>query len=513
MRSIKEILRLKYAHGLSNREIAQSCNVSHTVINHYVLRARQAGIGWPLPEDMDEDSLEEKLSCKERNKGSNEQKGMPPMQYLYSELRRKGVTLQLLWYEYKQANPDGHQYSWFCEQYKKWEKTLDVTLHQEHRAGEKLFFDWAGQTVHIQGAATGEQIPAQIFIACLGASSYTYAEARLSQSLPDWIGAHVHAFEFLGGVPEIVVPDNVKTGIQSACRYEPAVNPTYQDLASHYGIAVIPARPDRPRDQAKVESAVGFAERFILAALRNRTFFSLAELNQAIREKLTELNSRKFQKLDTSRQELFEQLDKPALKPLPEHRYEYAQWKKATVNIDYHIDVGHHYYSVPYQLVRKLVDVRITAQTVEVLFKNRRVASHPRSHKKGGYSTLSEHMPERHKKYLEWTPARIIRLAGETGQNTQRLVTEIMASRIHPQQGYRCCLGIMRLSKSYGSERVEAACARALALQSLSYRSVESILKHGLDRQELACPSESTPVVHENIRGKDYYHQEESHAQ
>jgi len=514
MRSIKEILRLKYAQGLSNREIARSCGVSHTVVNHYVLRARQAGLCWPLPEDIDENSLEGKLSCTERNTTGNDSGGMPPMQYLYNELRRKGVTLQLLWYEYKQANPDGHHYSWFCEQYQKWEKTLEVTLHQEHRAGEKLFVDGAGQTVPLQGVATGEQIPAQIFIACLGASSYTYAEARLSQSLPDWIGVHVHAFEFLGGVPEIVVPDNVKTGIKSACRYEPAVNPTYQDLAAHYGIAVVPARPGRPRDKAKVESAVGFAERVILAALRNRTFFSLAELNQAIHEKLTELNARKFQKLDTSRRELFEQLDKPALTPLPEHRYEYAQWKKATVNIDYHIDIEHHYYSVPYQLVRKQVDVRITAGTVEVLFRNKRVASHPRSHKKGGYSTLSEHMPERHKKYLEWTPARIIRWAGETGQNTQRLVSEIMASRVHPQQGYRSCLGIMRLSKSYGCERLEAACARALTIQSLSYKSVESILKHGLDRRELPLAhSQATPVAHENIRGKDYYQQEESHAQ
>jgi len=521
MRSIKEILRLKYAHGLSNREIALSCGVSHTVVNHYVLRARQAGIIWPLPEDLDESILESKLSRNERNRAGDDPNGMPSMQYLYNELKRTGVTLQLLWYEYKQANPHGYQYSWFCEQYRLWRKTLDMTLHQEHRAGEKLFVDWAGQTMPLHGPKTGEITQAQIFIACLGASSYTYAEARLTQSLPDWIGAHVNAFEFFGGVPEIVVPDNLKTGVKSPCRYEPALNPTYQDLATHYGIAVIPARPNHPRDKAKVESAVGFAERFILATLRNRTFFSLAELNHALREKLVELNSRKFQKLDTSRRELFEQLDKPALAPLPEQRYAYAQWKKATVNIDYHIDVEHHYYSVPYQLVRKQVDVRITAATVEVLCKNKRVASHPRSHKKGGYSTQTSHMPERHKKYLEWTPARIIRWAGETGPHTQQLVTEIIASKIHPQQGYRACLGIMRLSKDYGCERLEAACARALTIQSLSYKSVASILKHGFDRQELPVKKSTATqntVSHENIRGKHYYHTndqspEESYAQ
>ena len=520
MRSIKEILRLKYAHGLSNREIALSCGVSHTVVNHYVLRAQQAGIIWPLPENMDEGTLESRLSRNERNEAVADPNGMPPMQYLYNELKRKGVTLQLLWYEYKQANPQGYQYSWFCEQYRLWLKTLDVTLHQEHRAGEKLFVDWAGQTMPLQDPKTGAITQVQIFIACLGASSYTYAEARLSQQLPDWIGAHVHAFEFFGGVPEIVVPDNLKAGIKSPCRYEPAVNPTYQDLATHYGIAVIPARPDHPRDKAKAESAVGFAERFILAALRNRTFFSFAEINYAIREKLVALNSRKFQKLDTSRRELFEQLDKPALTPLPEHRYEYAQWKKATVNVDYHIDVEHCYYSVPYQLVKRVVDVRVTAATVEVLYKNKRVASHSRKHKKGEYSTLDEHMPERHKKYLEWTPARIIRWSGEAGPNTQKLVTEIIASKPHPQQGYRACLGIMRLSHDYGTERLEAASARALRIQSLSYKSVKSILKNSLDRQELPVEQSETSknaVSHENIRGKHYYNNndqspEESYA-
>jgi len=510
MRSIRELLRLKFEQKLSNRSIAKSCSVSHTVINHYVLRAQQAGLAWPLPEGLDEAALEQLLcSTKSQPTSGDANKAMPSLQYLFNELKRKNVTLQLLWYEYKQANPQGHEYSWFCEQYRRWRKTLEVTLRQEHRAGEKLFVDWAGQTMPIQDAKTGEIIQAQIFIACLGASSYTYVEARLSQSLPDWTKVHVNAFEFFGGVPEIVVPDNLKAGVSRACRYEPELNPTYQELARHYTVAVIPARPDRPRDKAKVESAVGFAERFILAALRNRTFFSLAALNEAIAEKLFELNDRKFQKLDASRRELFEQLDRPALKPLPVHRYEYAWWKRATVNIDYHIELERHYYSVPYQLVGKSVDVRVTVATVEVLYKNKRVASHMRSVHKGGFTTVAEHMPERHKKYLEWTPARIIKWAGETGPNTQRLAEAILSGRPHPQQGYRSCLGILRLSNLYGPQRLEAACVRALTIGACSYKSIESILKTGLDRQELSSGSRTVPLptAHENLRGNNYYGQ------
>ncbi|MCP4714662.1 MAG: IS21 family transposase, partial [Deltaproteobacteria bacterium] len=366
---------------------------------------------------------------------------------------------------------------------------------------------------------TGTVIQAQIFIACLGASNYIYAEASLTQNLHDWTQAHVNCFAFLGGVPEIVVPDNLKSGIKSPCRYEPEVNPTYQELADHYDTAVIPARVRKPKDKAKAETGVKFAETWILAALRNRTFFSLGELNQAIAEKLTELNNKKFQKLSTNRLQQFEKLDKPALKPLPERRYEYALWKKATVNIDYHIEVQKHYYSVPYQLVRKPVDVRITSRTVEVLYKNKRVASHEINYRKDKFSTLPEHMPEKHKKYIEWTPARIIKWAGETGPCTKKLAAEIINSKPHPQQGYRACLGILRLGdKRYGRERLEAACSRALAIQSYSYKSVESILKKGLDQQPLVTDSpktQVTPTTHDNIRGKDYYRQkqEDSHAE
>jgi transposase len=518
MRNIREVLRLKWHKGLSNRQIAKSCAISRSSVGEYITKAEEAGLCWPLPEAISDTALERMLyPAPEATPGSK--RTMPSMQYLYEELKRKGVNLSLLWYEYKQENPLGYQYSYFCEQYRSWEKTLDVTLRQEHRAGEKLFVDYAGQTVPITDPKTGTVTHAQIFIACLGASNYIYAEASLTQNLHDWTHAHVNCFAFFGGVPEIVVPDNLKSGIKSPCRYEPEVNPTYQELANHYDTAVIPARVKKPKDKAKAETGVKFAETWILAALRNRTFFSLGELNQAIAEKLTELNNKKFQKLPTTRRQQFEKIDKPALKPLPERRYEYALWKKATVNIDYHVEVEKHYYSVPYQLVKKMVDVRLTSRTVEVLYKNRRVASHSRSYHNGKFTTLLEHMPEKHKRYLEWTPARIIKWAGEAGPCTKKLVTEIINSKPHPQQGYRACLGIMRLGdKRYGRERLEAACSRALAIQSYSYKSVESILKKGLDQQPLVTgpvKTQAAPTMHDNIRGKDYYRQEqeETHAE
>lgn len=511
MRKIKEVLRLKWEFGYSNKQIAKSCSIARSTVREYLLRTQSAGLSWPLDRDLDDSALENLLfpvtpvipSC---------QRQMPPMDYLFREMKKKAVTLQLLWYEYKETNPDGYQYSQFCNLYRQWVKKLDVTLRQEHRAGEKLFIDYAGQTFPIIDRRTGEIIDAYIFIGTLGASNYTFAEASLRQDLPSWINAHVHAFEFFGGVTDILVPDNTKTGIKHPCRYEPDINPTYQDLADHYSTTVIPARPGRPRDKAKVESAVLVAERWILAALRNHQFFSLAELNRAIGEKLRDLNSRKFNKLNTNRRALYETIDKPVLKPLPVRRFEYAEWKKLMVNIDYHIEVEHHYYSVPHQLVKKKVDVRITRNTIEVLFKNRRVASHKRNHQQGLFTTLPEHMPKSHQRYLEWTPSRIIRWAANNGPNTEKLVTRIMENRPHPEQGFRSSLGIIRLAKHYDPQRLENACARALGIKGYSYKSVKSILKNGLDQQPLLFDQvdQACSPDHHNIRGKNYYQQKEA---
>jgi len=354
---------------------------------------------------------------------------------------------------------------------------------------------------------TGEIQQAQIFVAVMGASNYTYSEATWTQSLPDWIGSHQRTFTFLGGVPEIVVPDNLRSGVSKAHRYEPDINPTYQDMATHYGVAVIPARVRRPKDKAKAELGVQVVERWILAALRHRTFFSLAELNQAIRQLVTTLNARPFKKLPGSRQSQFDAIDRPALSALPEQPYHYAEWKKVRVHIDYHVEIEGHYYSVPYTLVKLQLDARFTQHTVECFHKGKRVASHCRSYQRGGHTTIAEHMPESHRQYGDWSPQRLVSWASQTGPGTAEIITRILAARQHPQQGYRSCLGIMRLGKSYSKQRLEAACQRALTLGSYRYKSIESILKHGLDQQAPATQQElELPQDHDNVRGSSYYH-------
>ena len=511
MRTIREVLRLKWEKGLSNKQISQSCHVARSTIRGYVFRAERKGLSWPLAPDLDDDGRLEALLFPSPSAESAEQRGPLDMGYIHKELTRKSVTLRLLWLEYKAANPDGYQYSQFCFHYHQWRGKLDVSLRQPHRAGEKLFVDYAGQTIPVMDPVSGQSREARLFIAALGASSYTFAWAAFSEDLPSWIEANVRALNFFGGVPEILVPDNLKSGVTKPCYYEPEINPTYHKFACHYGTVIIPARSLKPKDKAKVEAAVQIAERWILAALRNHTFFSIEELNRAIAEKLQDLNNRKFQKMDASRKSLYETVDRPALKPLPSVPYQYAECKKVRVNIDYHIGIDDHYYSVPYQLVKEQVEAWVTTTTVEVLFKNRRVAVHPRSGEKYKHTTLTEHMPKAHQKYLQWTPSRIMDWAGKNGPNTRDLASCIMESRKHPEQGFRSCLGIMRLGKRYSPERLEAACGRALFLKAYSYKSVESILKANLDKQALPeSSSVEKPILHYNIRGREYYRQEEA---
>ena len=506
MRKIKEVLRLKWAKGLSNRRIATACGIGRPTVSEYLRRASEAGLTWPLPANLDDAHLE-RLLFPPPPALPADARGIPDWASIRRELKHKSVTLFLLWQEYRQANPDGYQYSWFCEHYRAWRGKLDVVMRQDHRAGEKLFVDYAGQTVPIIDRLTGEIREAQVFVAVLGASNYTYAEATWSQGLPDWIGSHVRTFRFLGGVPELVVPDNLRSGVSKAHRYEPDTNPTYQDMASHYGVAVLPARVRKPRDKAKVESGVLVVERWILAALRHRQLFSLAELNAVIRDLLEKLNARPFRKLPGSRREHFEQLDRPALQPLPAEPYVYAEWKKARVHIDYHVAIEGHYYSVPHALIKREVDVRITRNTIECFHRGNRVASHVRSHQKGRHTTDPGHMPESHRQAGEWSPERLMRWAARTGPATAKLIQTVLGSRKHPQQAYRACLGILRLGKAYGDERLEAACRRALTLGSCRYKSIESILKHRLDEQPLEEQQElALPNSHDNIRGPAYYH-------
>jgi transposase len=506
MRKIKEVLRLKWGNAMSNRQIASSCGISRPTVAEYVRRAQEAGVTWPLPANLNDTQLERLLFPSPPDLTA-QQRGIPTWQTIHQELKRKHVTLFLLWQEYRAANPDGYQYSWFCEHYRAWRGKLDVVMRQDHKAGEKLFVDYAGQTVPVIDRATGEVREAQIFVAVLGASNYSYAEATWTQTLPDWIGSHVRTFRFLGGTPELVVPDNLRSGVSKAHRYEPDTNPTYQDMASHYGVAVLPARVRKPRDKAKVEGGVLVVERWILAALRHRQFFSLAELNAAISELLVKLNNRPFRKLPGSRREHFEQLDGPALQALPAVPYVYAEWKKARVHIDYHVAVDGHYYSVPHALIKREVDVRVSRNTVECFHRGERVASHQRSYVKGGHTTVAAHMPEAHRQAGEWSPKRLLKWAAQIGPATEKLIGTVMASRKHPQQAYRSCLGILRLGNAYGDARLEAACQRALMLGSCRYKSIESILKHRLDEQPLEEQQELVlPEAHDNIRGPAYYH-------
>jgi transposase len=509
MRKIREVLRLRYAHHQTTRAIGVSCSIGRSTVSEYLQRAQEAGLCWPLPADLDDEALESLLYPPPPvpPEGGRPE---PNWDHVHKELRRKGVTRFLLWQEYRASNPAGLGYSRFCESYQQWRGRQDPVMRQVHKAGEKLFIDYAGHTVPVTDRTTGEVRFAEIFVAVLGASSYLYCEATWSQSLPDWIASHTRAFAFFGGVPEVLVPDNLKAGVTSPHLYEPDVNPTYQDMAVHYGVAVVPARIRRPQDKAKAESGVQVAERWILARLRNRTFFSLAQLNQAIRGLLVGLNGKPFQKLAGSRRSMFEEVDRDALKPLPARGYQYAEWKKVRVHIDYHVQLAKHYYSVPYQLVKEELDARMTATTVELFRKGRRVASHAKGRRKGGFTTLEEHMPASHRHYAKWTPERLVRWAEETGGQTAAVIKAILEGRPQPQQGFRSCLGIMSLGKSYGPGRLEAACRRALALGTTSYKSIQSILKTGLDSQPLPGRKDKQlelPIDHDNIRGPGYYHE------
>jgi len=431
---------------------------------------------------------------------------MPDWPQIHQEMKRKSVTLFLLWQEYKAQSPSGFQYSYFCDLYREFTGKLTLSMRQTHLAGEKLFVDYAGPTIPIVDRTSGEEHPAQVFVAVLGASNYTFAEATMTQCLADWTGSHVRAFDYFGGVTEIVVPDNLKSGVTKPCRYDPEINPSYADLARHYGVAVIPARVRKPRDKAKAEGGVLIVERWIMAALRNRTFFSLSEANAAIKELLTRLNERPFKKLPGCRRSQFEELDKPALKPLPERTYEYAQWKQARVGIDYHVEIEGHYYSVPYQLIKQQLDTRITRSTVECFHKAKRVAVHVRTDGYG-HSTIQEHMPNAHRDYAQWTPERFIRWGRSIGEQTAIATNIIMSKRRHPQQGFRACMGLMSMGKKYSNDRLEAACNRAIKTNCVSYKSIQSILKTGLDQQALPemQTSQHTPD-HDNIRGPGYFH-------
>jgi transposase len=515
MRKIREVLRLKYELRLGHRAIAASCAIGKASVSDYLKRADRAGLTWEHAKTLSDAEIESRLF---RHVGRNEPSARAPIDFawVHRELRQTGVTLHLLWLEYQVATAQRgretpYQYSQFCDLYATFRDRLEPSMRQVHRAGEKAFVDYSGKKPHIVDRDTGEVIEVELFVMVLGASNYTYAEATRTQRLVDFVGSNVRALDYYGCVPEIIVPDQLRSAVRGPHRYDPEINPTYMEMAQHYGIAIIPARPRRPKDKAKVEVGVQVAQRWILACLRNRTFFSLAELNAAIAELLERLNARPFQKLDGCRQSAFESIDRPAMKPLPQTRYQLADWKDATVNIDYHVDYLGRFYSVPHAMIGAEVEVRATAMTVEILHGGERVVAHERSYgPKGTAVTLEAHRPKSHRDYGQWPPSRIVSWAGSIGPSAASVVERILADKPHPEQGYRSCMALIRTAKQYGYERTEAACRRALSIGAPTRKSVEAILKRGLDRVPLE-DADAAPriVVHENIRGGDYFDKKE----
>jgi transposase len=512
MRKLKEVLRLKWACGLSHRQIGRAVGISVGAISEYAALASAAGLDWPGIEPLSDDEIEQRLLPKPAADGSaaGSRRIQPDFASIHRELRRKGVTLQLLWEEYVEAHAGSrtYRYTQFCQLYKDWALTLKRSMRQQHRAGERLFADFAGHTVPIVAADGDVAFQAHVFVAVLGASSYTFACATRSEGTVDWIGSIIDSMEFFGGVPELVVPDNPRALIAQPDRYEPVLGATTQDFVNHYSTAMLPARPRKPQDKAKVEVGVQIVERWILARLRNHRFFSLAELNKAIGKLIVDLNLRPFKKLDGNRREWFERLDRPMLRALPPKRYEAATFRKCRVNIDYHVEVDAHYYSVPHSLVRQQVEARITRHGVEILHGGKRVAAHARSRRKGHYTTVADHMPAAHRAHMEWSPGRLLNWGASIGAGTETVVNHLLTNRPHPEMGYRACLGLLKLARKYGKERLEAACLRAVAIGAPTRRSVISILESGLDRQSplpQSLPEWLSPD-HENVRGPDYYH-------
>jgi transposase len=508
MRKTKEVLRLRFELGLKQREIARACSISQGAVHNYLKKAAAAGIGWPLPEGWNEKRIDETLFSKPAPVENTGKRTFPDFPSIHEDLQRHShLTLRLVWEEYRQAQLEGYGYSRFCELYGRWLRKQDVVLRQQHTPGEKGFVDWAGAKISVHDPETGEIWLASLFVMVLGASSYTYAEATRDQQMAAWLGAHIHAFEYFGGVPRLLVPDNPRTGVSRACRYDPDLNPTYQEMAMHYSLGVVPARPYRPRDKAKAEVGVQVAQRWIVAALRHRTFFRLEDVNQAIRELLERLNHRPFRKRDGSRAGLFAAVEKSALRPLPAERFDLSQWSRARVNIDYHIVFDANLYSVPYHLVHELVEIRATPTTVEVFHKGERVASHVRGRGREQVFTQKEHRPKSHQAHLEWTPSRMVNWAEKIGPHTARLCERILSEKPHPEMGYRSCLGIIRLASQYSPARLEAAAHRALEVGACRYKSVESILKNSLDQQPLPNEPPSPPPAppHDNIRGAEYF--------
>jgi transposase len=506
MRRIRQVLQLHFGVRASARVIAETAGIGRSTVQDYLARAAAAGLAWPLPADLTDEALEHLLFPAPGNGPGARRHVEPDWPTLVREMKRPGVNLSVLFEEYQGVHPDGYKYSRFCQLYRAFERRLSPTMRQAHVAGDKAFVDYSGKKVPIVDPLSGEVRMAELFIAVLGASNLTYADATWTQGLPDWIGAHVRMFRFFGGAPRLLIPDNLKSGINKPSFYDPEVNRSYGRLAAHYNVGVVPARPRKPKDKAAVEAGVRFAQSYVLGRLRNVTFFSLAECQAAIAAALERMNGREMRRLGVSRRQLFEAIERPVMQSLPEQDYEYAEWHFARVGIDYHVEVQGFFYSVPHALIREQVDTRATASTIEVFHRGKRVASHVRRYGGQRHGTLPDHMPSAHRRYAEWSADRFTRQARDIGPDTEALILAVLARRPHPEQGFRTCIGLLRLFRGLDAARAEAASRRAVEIGALTHASVASILKHGLDRSAPLQAADGAPLLHENIRGSGYFH-------
>lgn len=503
MRHLRQMLRLA-GDGISTREIAQTLGLARSTVQDNLKRAAAAGLTWPLPSELSDDALENRLFARAGVKPGRRRLPEPNWAQLAQDLKKPGVTLMILWEEYRAVHAAGYGYSRFCELFRSFERRLSPTMRQEHVAGDKVFVDYSGKKLSIVDPVTGEVREAEIFVAVLGASGFTYAETTWTQSLPDWIGAHGRMFSYFGGVPRLIVPDNLKSGVNHASFYDPEINRSYAMMASHYGVGILPARPRRPKDKAKVENGVRFAQSCILGRLRRQTFFSLAEANAAIAAALDRINDHVMRRLGVSRRQLFETVERPALGSLPAQDYEFAEWRMARVATDYHVEFKSFFYSVPHDLIRQQVDIRATDRTIEIFHRGKRVAVHQRRYGGRRYGTHPEHMPSSHRRYAQWTPDRFRQWAASIGPETEGLIIAVLANRPHPEQGFRTCLGILRLYRDLSRERAEVISARAIEIGGLTCKSVAALIANHRSPQPATAPG--AIIDHANLRGSGYFH-------
>ena len=507
MRKLRDILRLKLHCDLSIRQINRSLRISVGLVSKIVKAAHALGLDWSAVEAMDERSLAELFYPKADTRLADKRE-VPDWVEVRMELAMPGMTKYLAWEEYAEKYPTrSFGYSQYCYHYSVWSKKQRRSMRQIHIAGEKLFVDYAGQTVAIVNSLTGEVRTAQIFVAVMGASNYTYAEATYTQALSDWVQSHARCFEFLGGVPQVVVPDNLKSGVTKACHYDPDVNPTYQQMAAHYGVAIIPARPYKPKDKSKAEVGVQIIERWILARIRHMTFFTLAELNQTIKALLEDVNNRVSKHLKGSRKHWFETIDKPNLSPLPLHAYEYTDIKPVKVNIDYHVQYDDHLYSVPHHLVGERIDLHAKFNMIELYFRGNLVANHARQYRYGT-TTTPAHMPKEHDIYHKWDKAKLVNWAKNVGPESLNWVETQFHRKSHKEQAFRVCLGMLNLGKKYPHSRLDKACAIANQHKLYRLKQIKDILQSNQDKlhQDNADITSTLPQAHENIRGPQSFH-------